>query len=456
MESGRHRRSLAGNSENIDGGASQILYYFRGYALGGNFAFNYKRSFLVKKSMLFLLAALIAAMPVATRAGIKYVAVVETEVDPNSGASADLTRAEVSLITAELRREAVNNLPRNAFSVMTSETVQSMGGAVLDECSEENCVITLGSKIGADYIVRGIISKFRARFTLSVEIYETDNGTLLASSDPVRCENVDELIEKAGIASADMYKKFVNAQTAAPGPTTARPAPEPQQPPPPATYTVSVSVAANPTKGGYVSRNPDQKTYALGTIVSVTAVPANGYMFTGWTGSSNATKETLTAPIDRDLTLMANFSKRPKQETEIEPPAERGPTTGFMLGFSFLPSDDGHYAGQLGIAHSRPILDKNLSLNAEGNILIGEDGNYSFDFFGFNVPLTAMYQLSFFSLEAGVDMDLIFGGEETLFNAGYVIGAGIGFSKKRARRYFYRYCGGYNFGTHVIGWRWMF
>jgi len=32
---------------------------------------------------------------------------------------------------------------------MTAETVQSLGGVVLEECSGENCVIILGSKIGA-------------------------------------------------------------------------------------------------------------------------------------------------------------------------------------------------------------------------------------------------------------------------------------------------------------------
>jgi len=75
---------------------------------------------------------------------------VETEVDAQSGVSDILNPAEVRQITAELRRQATKNLPPNKYSVMTSKTVISMGGAVLEECSEENCVITLGSKIGAD------------------------------------------------------------------------------------------------------------------------------------------------------------------------------------------------------------------------------------------------------------------------------------------------------------------
>jgi hypothetical protein len=176
----------------------------------------------MKKSALFLILTLFAAMPAFA---VKYVAVVETEVDARSGASAEITPAEVTLITAELRREAVNNLPPGQYSVMTSETVIAQGSAFAVDCNEENCVIALGSKIGADYIVRGTISKFRARFALTVEIYETADGNLVASSDPVRSENVDELIEKAAEACGNMYRKFVAAQsiTAA----VAAPAPQP-------------------------------------------------------------------------------------------------------------------------------------------------------------------------------------------------------------------------------------
>jgi TolB-like protein len=175
--------------------------------------------------------ALLAFLTGMASAGIKYVAVVETDVDAASGASAELTAAEVREITAELRRQATENLPRSQYNVMTSETVMSMGGAVLEECAEENCVIALGSKIGADYIVRGTVSKFQTRFTLAIELYETDNGTLVVSSEAVRSENLGELLDKAATASANMYKKFVgvNASTQKP---TAEPKPKKEPKPP--------------------------------------------------------------------------------------------------------------------------------------------------------------------------------------------------------------------------------
>jgi len=251
-----------------------------------------RRNAIAVLPSLILFTALFAATPAAY--ALKYVAVVEVEIDARSGAQADLSAAEAQEITAELRRAAVRNLPSGKYNIMTSETVQAQGGAVLEECAEENCVITLGSKIGADYIVRGIIRKFKTLLTLSVEIYETEDGNLVASSDPVRSENAAELLTKTGAACAEMYKTFDRMISVARKTAST-----------PAGYTVTA--AANPAAGGMVSRNPNQTYYDPGTIVSVTATPANGYTFIGWSGASNSQNATLTAPIDRDLTLTAHF-----------------------------------------------------------------------------------------------------------------------------------------------------
>ena len=165
----------------------------------------------MKRLSFFLFIILFAGM---STAGIKYIAVVETDVDANSGVSALLNPSDIRQVTAELRREAVKNLPAGQYNIMTTETVYSQGGAVLEECADENCVIALGSKIGADFIVRGTISKLQTKFTLVVEVYETADGNLVAQSDPVRYENIEELIERAGAACAEMYKAFVNTQNA--------------------------------------------------------------------------------------------------------------------------------------------------------------------------------------------------------------------------------------------------
>jgi hypothetical protein len=157
--------------------------------------------------------AFLAGMSVA---GIKYVAVVESDIDESSGASEQISRADVRLVTAELRREAVKNLPPKRYVIMTAETVMAQGGAVLEECADENCVITLGSKIGADYIVRGTVSKLESKFTLQVEMYETENGNLVASCDPVRSESIGELVERAAAVCANMYKAWLASQATEP------------------------------------------------------------------------------------------------------------------------------------------------------------------------------------------------------------------------------------------------
>ena len=415
----------------------------------------------MKRPMFLLLtAALFTAMTaLSAHAQIKYVAVVETELDEQSGAASKLSKAEVRQITAELRNVAVKNLPWDRYNIMTSETVMAQGGAKLEECAEENCVISLGSIIGADYIVRGIVSKLGTSLTLSVEMYETVDGNLVATSGLIRSGNTAELVDKAAWACAEMYKMFVNGRNR------------------PITYTITV--AANPDDGGYVSCTPNQVYYAQGTIVSVTAAPANGYAFVGWSGSSSSKKAVLTAPIDRNLALTANFqdTQHIAKETsawqtagsggDYETALEREPMTGFSVGSGFSPGvfqkDGGHWAIQLGCVHSRPMLENVLSLNIEGNIWIGEayysrDSDYgdAFGIFGFNVPATVLLRWKFFSVEAGLDGDMLFGDGDVLFNAGFVVGAGVGFSKNRSRRYFYRYCGGYNYVTHVVGMWWLF
>ncbi|GBU20993.1 hypothetical protein R80B4_00880 [Fibrobacteres bacterium R8-0-B4] len=261
-------------------------------------------SFFTRQGRALLMTAALFALTAATPAlALKYVAVVETGIDEASGASADLTPAEVRLITAELRREAVKNLPRDKYNVITAETVQSMGGAVLEECAEENCVITLGSKIGADYIVRGIISKFKDELTLSVEIYETNDGTLMVSSDPIRSLSAKELLEKAAPVCAEMYKAFMEQQNRV---TITAPTPPPTVEPEPAPPTPTVEPEPAPA---------------------------------------------LPTPTVRP-------------ESTPKPLPERKPMTGVLLGYNFFPEVDvnGHEAFQLGVVHSRPISAKPLRI----------------------------------------------------------------------------------------------
>jgi hypothetical protein len=193
--------------------------------------FTKDRTIILNKATLILLALLCSATAAAAqkRIPIKHVAVVETELDEQSGAASEISKPEVREMTAMMRREAADHLPIDRYNVMTTETVLAMGAEMMGECAEENCVVALGSKIGADYIVRGIISKFQSRFTLNVEIYETEYGNLITSSKAVRSENLEDVLEKGTAACADMYRDFVrkvDARIAAKAKTEVAPEPE--------------------------------------------------------------------------------------------------------------------------------------------------------------------------------------------------------------------------------------
>lgn len=69
--------------------------------------------------------------------------------------------------------------------------------------------------------------------------------------------------------------------------------------------TFSVSVAAG--AGGSVTANPSGRIDS-GESVTITAVPAAGYTFTGWTGDTTGTGAVLTiASVKRDWMIQANF-----------------------------------------------------------------------------------------------------------------------------------------------------
>jgi len=54
-------------------------------------------------------------------------------------------------------------------------------------------------------------------FTLGIELYETENGTLVVSSEAIRSENLVELLRMATAASAEMFREFAGGRTGTAG-----------------------------------------------------------------------------------------------------------------------------------------------------------------------------------------------------------------------------------------------
>ena len=69
------------------------------------------------------------------------------------------------------------------------------------------------------------------------------------------------------------------------------------------TYTMTTSGASN----GSVTRTPSLATYDHGTTVTLTAVPAAGYRFAGWTGDTTGTPNPLAVVMTRNRAIQGTF-----------------------------------------------------------------------------------------------------------------------------------------------------
>ncbi|MFC1997288.1 FG-GAP-like repeat-containing protein [Chloroflexota bacterium] len=69
------------------------------------------------------------------------------------------------------------------------------------------------------------------------------------------------------------------------------------------TYTVTTSTAGN----GTILLNPDQTSYEENTPVTVTAVPADGWLFTEWSGDLTGSENPATLTVDSNKNITATF-----------------------------------------------------------------------------------------------------------------------------------------------------
>lgn len=70
-------------------------------------------------------------------------------------------------------------------------------------------------------------------------------------------------------------------------------------------YEITVSIV--PPEGGYVDITPDDYTFHLYDIVTLTAVPYNGYFFDRWTGDTASVDVSFQVEVAGDMSLDANF-----------------------------------------------------------------------------------------------------------------------------------------------------
>src|SRR5262245_57621336 len=71
-----------------------------------------------------------------------------------------------------------------------------------------------------------------------------------------------------------------------------------------ATFTLTTNVSGS----GTVSRNPNAASYAAGTVVTLTATPAAGQQFTGWSGDLTGTTNPAQITMNANRTVTATFA----------------------------------------------------------------------------------------------------------------------------------------------------
>jgi hypothetical protein len=81
---------------------------------------------------------------------------------------------------------------------------------------------------------------------------------------------------------------------------------------PPEQHTVTVTVVGS----GTVTKNPNASTYDEGTQVTLTATPADGYYFAGWSGGYGTTNP-LTITVNSDIAITATFEALPPEQHSV-------------------------------------------------------------------------------------------------------------------------------------------
>jgi uncharacterized repeat protein (TIGR02543 family) len=84
-------------------------------------------------------------------------------------------------------------------------------------------------------------------------------------------------------------------------------------------YTLTSNVV--PSGAGTVSVYPNQSSYVIGADVQLTATPASGFVFTGWSGNESGVADPTTITMNSNLSVTANFAPAFTVTTPVSPAA---------------------------------------------------------------------------------------------------------------------------------------
>src|SRR5207249_6235588 len=139
------------------------------------------------------------------------------------------------------------------------------------------------------------------------------------------------------------------------------------------TYTLGVTTSGS----GTVTKNPDQPTYTHGTVVQLTATPAAGWHFVGWSGDASGTATPLSLTMDGNKNITATFAINTYvlsvttvgNGTVTKSPNQATYTHGTVVQLTATPAVGWHFVGWSGDASgsASPLnvtMDANKSITA--------------------------------------------------------------------------------------------
>ncbi|MCC5940047.1 MAG: DUF3494 domain-containing protein [Balneolaceae bacterium] len=85
------------------------------------------------------------------------------------------------------------------------------------------------------------------------------------------------------------------------------------------TYTLNITAS-----NGSVEKDPDQQSYEAGSQVVLTAIPADGYVFSSWSGDASGSNNPLTVTMDSNKNITANFTAIDADTFTLSVTAENG------------------------------------------------------------------------------------------------------------------------------------
>ena len=99
----------------------------------------------------------------------------------------------------------------------------------------------------------------------------------------------------------------------------------------------NLTMAVSPVGGGTTTPAVGAHSYGVNTVVDITATPASGYLFSGWTGTgvTDPSKATTTVTVDAAKLVTATFTAIPPGTAYIDGAVDTGTAAATTSGISF-------------------------------------------------------------------------------------------------------------------------